>query len=73
MTERQRMIEGKLYNPYKVEGNEWEKSRVVLEQFNQMPYQTQLLTKKRQGGEIGLFHCPVFYSLIPFNDVYTFL
>lgn len=37
MTERQRMIEGKLYNPYKVEGNEWEKSRVVLEQFNQMP------------------------------------
>lgn len=46
MTERQRMIEGKLYNPYKVEGNEWEKSRVVLEQFNQMPYQ---LAKERMA------------------------
>lgn len=38
MTEKQRMLDGKLYNPYKVEDSDWEKSREALKQFNNMSY-----------------------------------
>lgn len=56
MTEKQKMLEGKLYNPYKVEGNDWEKSREALKQFNHMSYK---LVKERMAilktifGELG--------------------
>lgn len=36
MNEKERMLSGKLYNPYKVGDSTWEKSREVLEQFNSM-------------------------------------
>ena len=34
MTEKERMLAGKLYCPFKVGDNTWEKSREVLEKFN---------------------------------------
>ena len=39
MTEKERMLAGKIYCPFKVGDNTWEKSREVLEQFNSMPWQ----------------------------------
>lgn len=41
MNEKERMLSGKLYNPYKVGDNTWEKSREVLEQFDSMPWQME--------------------------------
>lgn len=38
MTEKERMLSGKLYNPYKVNDNTWDKNREVLETFNTMSY-----------------------------------
>lgn len=38
MTERERMLSGRLYNPYKVNDNIWEKNRETLETFNALPY-----------------------------------
>ena len=38
MTERERMLSGKIYHPYKVGDNTWEKSRETLEKFNSMSY-----------------------------------
>lgn len=56
MTEKQRMLEGKLYNPYKVEGNDWEKSREALKQFNDMSYKfvkERMAILKDIFGELG--------------------
>lgn len=39
MTEKERMLSGRLYNPYKVEDKTWQKNRKVLEEFNAMSYQ----------------------------------
>ncbi len=44
MTEYERMRSGKLYNPYKVGDNTWEKNREALEKFNSLPY-----TKHKEG------------------------
>lgn len=41
MTERERMLAGKLYNPYKVEDNSWVSSREALEKFNVMSYRQE--------------------------------
>ena len=41
MTEKERMLAGKIYCPFKVGDNTWEKSREVLEQFNSMPWQKE--------------------------------
>ena len=41
MTEKERMLSGKIYCPFKVGDNTWEKSREVLEQFNSMPWQKE--------------------------------
>lgn len=38
MTEKERMLNGKLYCPFKVGDKSWEKSREVLEKFNSMPW-----------------------------------
>lgn len=38
MTEKERMLSGKLYCPFKVGDNTWEKSREVLEKFDSMPW-----------------------------------
>ncbi len=38
MTEKERMLSGKIYHPYKVGDNTWEKSRETLEKFNSMSY-----------------------------------
>lgn len=38
MTEKERMLSGKIYHPYKVGDNTWEKSRKTLEKFNSMSY-----------------------------------
>lgn len=38
MTEKERMLSGKLYNPYKVNDNIWEKNREILEKFNTLSY-----------------------------------
>lgn len=38
MTEKERMLSGNLYNPYKVNDNSWERSREALEKFNSMTY-----------------------------------
>jgi len=38
MREKERMLSGKLYNPYKVNDGIWEKNREVLEQFNSFSY-----------------------------------
>lgn len=38
MTEKERMLSGKIYHPYKVGNNTWEKSRETLEKFNSMSY-----------------------------------
>ncbi len=38
MIDKERMLSGKLYNPYHVNDGTWEKSRVVLDQFNTLPY-----------------------------------
>ncbi|ANU46339.1 maltose acetyltransferase [Enterocloster clostridioformis] len=56
MTEKQRMLEGKLYNPYRVEGNEWEKSRKALKQFNSLAYEfekEQMAILKAVFGALG--------------------
>ena len=34
MTEKERMLSGKIYCPFKVGDNTWEKSREVLEQMS---------------------------------------
>lgn len=39
MTEKERMLAGKLYHPGRVEDGTWEKSREILEKFNGLPYQ----------------------------------
>lgn len=41
MTEKERMLSGKIYCPFKVGDNTWEKSREVLEQFNSMSWQKE--------------------------------
>ena len=41
MTEKERMLAGKIYCPFKVGDNTWEKSREVLERFNSMPWQKE--------------------------------
>lgn len=38
MTEKERMLSGNLYNPYKINDNTWEKSRETLEKFNSLSY-----------------------------------
>lgn len=38
MTEKERMLSGKLYDPYWVDDNAWEISREALERFNAMPF-----------------------------------
>ena len=38
MTEKERMLSGKLYHPYKVKDNIWEKNRETLEKFNSLSY-----------------------------------
>lgn len=38
MTEKERMLSGNLYNPYKVADNTWEKNRETLEKFNTLSY-----------------------------------
>lgn len=38
MIEKERMLSGKLYNPYKVNDNTWEKNRETLERFNTLSY-----------------------------------
>ncbi len=38
MTEKERMLSGKLYNPYLVHDNTWEKNRETLEKFNNLSY-----------------------------------
>lgn len=52
MNEKERMLSGKLYNPYKVGDNTWEKSREVLERFNSMPWQME---KERMALLRGIF------------------
>lgn len=52
MNEKERMLKGKLYNPYKVGDSTWEKSREVLEQFNSMPWQME---KERMALLRGIF------------------
>ena len=47
MTEKERMLSGKLYNPYKVGDNTWERSREALEKFNSMSY-----TQEKERMEI---------------------
>lgn len=41
MTDKERMLSGKLYNPYKVGDNSWERSREALEKFNSMSYRQE--------------------------------
>ena len=41
MTDKERMLSGKLYNPYKVGDNSWERSREALEKFNSMSYKQE--------------------------------
>lgn len=38
MTEKERMLSGNLYNPYKVNDNTWQKNREALEKFNSLTY-----------------------------------
>lgn len=38
MTEKGRMLSGKLYNPYKVDGDIWKINRETLEKFNTLSY-----------------------------------
>lgn len=38
MTEKERMLSGNLYNPYKVNDNTWHKNREALEKFNSLTY-----------------------------------
>ena len=39
MTEYERMLSGKLYDPYVCYSEEWEKCRDVIKAFNELPYQ----------------------------------
>lgn len=41
MTEKERMLSGRIYCPFRVGDNTWERSREVLEQFNSMPWQKE--------------------------------
>lgn len=52
MTEKERMLNGKLYCPFKVGDNTWEKSRVVLEEFNTMSWKRE---KERMELLKGIF------------------
>lgn len=38
MTERERMISGKLYNPYKVSDNPWVEIRTACKKFNESDF-----------------------------------
>ncbi len=52
MTEKERMLNGKLYCPFKVGDNTWEKSREVLEKFNTMSWKRE---KERMELLKGIF------------------
>ena len=52
MTEKERMLNGKLYCPFKVGDNTWEKSQVVLEEFNTMSWKRE---KERMELLKGIF------------------
>ena len=52
MTEKERMLAGKIYCPFKVGDNTWEKSRVVLEEFNTMSWKRE---KERMELLKGIF------------------
>lgn len=52
MTEKERMLNGKLYCPFKVGDNTWEKSRAVLEEFNTMSWKRE---KERMELLKGIF------------------
>lgn len=41
MNEKERMLSGKLYNPYKVGDHTWERSREALEKFNSMSWKQE--------------------------------
>lgn len=53
MNEKERMLSGKLYCPFKVGDGTWEKSREVLEQFNSMPWNKQKERMKLLRGIFG--------------------
>ncbi|MDO5558474.1 MAG: sugar O-acetyltransferase [Oscillospiraceae bacterium] len=38
MTEKERMLSGRLYNPYKTGDNSWEKTREALDSFNSLKF-----------------------------------
>ena len=55
MTEKQRMLSGKLYNPYKVESN-WGTCKEVLNKFNSMSWkeaEERMLLLKQLFGRLG--------------------
>lgn len=55
MTEKERMLSGKLYCPFKVGDNTWEKSREVLEKFNSMPWHQEKERMQLCGKYSGIW------------------
>mgnify|MGYP005771869993 FL=1 len=53
MTEKERMLSGKLYCPFKVGDGTWEKSREALEKFNSMPWRQEKERMEVLRGILG--------------------
>lgn len=54
MKEKERMLSGKLYDPYKIDDHSWERSREALEIFNSMSYKQE---KERMQVLRDIFGC----------------
>lgn len=66
MNEKERMLAGKLFNPYKIHDGSWEKSREALEKFNSLSYKyhkerMQILKKLFGHLEEDAIITPPFY------------
>lgn len=53
MTEYERMLSGRLYNPFKVGDDTWERSREALERFNSMSYKLEKERMEILGALFG--------------------
>ena len=61
MNDKQRMLAGKLYNPYHIQDHAWENCREALEKFHALPYDHQEESMRILKGRRGCqYHSTIF-------------
>ena len=63
MNDKQRMLAGKLYNPYHIQDHAWENCREALEKFHALPYDHQEESMRILKGIFG--HLEEDANIIP--------